>query len=125
MILTLKIANKSFCMTLQPIMMHHNTEFGSKMFGGLENIICINIDILTLRCNLDLECNNPIFPQDALAYNNLSSDHAWLPKNQQFRRYSRNCHDHMNPCSDFDLKNSKPSFLHDTLAHNDASQYQA
>ena len=75
-------------MTLQPIMMHYNTEFGSKMCGGLENIIWINIDILTLRCNLDLECNNPIFPQDALAYGNLSSDHVWLPKNQQFRRYS-------------------------------------
>ena len=88
MVLTLKIANKSFCMTLQPIMMHHNTEFGSKLFGGLENIIWINIDILTLRCDLDLECNNPIFPQDALAYDNLSSDHVWLPKNQQFRRYS-------------------------------------
>ena len=58
------------------------------MFGGLENIIWINIDILTLRCDLDLECNNPIFPQDALAYDNLSSDHVWLPKNQQFRRYS-------------------------------------
>ena len=65
---TLKIANKSFCMTLQPMMMHHNTEFGSKMCGGLENIIWINIEILTLRCDLDLYCNNPIFPQDALAY---------------------------------------------------------
>ena len=74
-------------MTLQPIMMYQNTEFGSKMFGGLENIIWINIDILTLRCDLDLECNNPIFPQDALACDNLSSDYVWLPKNQQFRRY--------------------------------------
>ena len=36
-------------------MMHYNTEFGNKMFGGLENIIWINIDILTLRCDLDLE----------------------------------------------------------------------
>ena len=72
-------------------MMHHNTEFGNKMFGGLENIIWINIDILTLRCDLDLDlgCNNPIFPQDALAYDNLSSDQVWLPKNQQFRRCSR------------------------------------
>ncbi|WP_419583241.1 hypothetical protein, partial [Thiolapillus sp.] len=52
-----------FCMTLQLIMMHHNTEFGNKMFGGLENIIWINIDILTLRCDLDLEGNNPLFPQ--------------------------------------------------------------
>ena len=63
-----------FCMTLQLIMMHHNTEFGDKMFGGLENIIWINIDILTLRCDVDLEGNNPLFPQDALAYDNLSSD---------------------------------------------------
>ena len=86
--LTLKIANDFFGMTLQLIMMHHNTEFGNKMFGGLENIIWINIDILTLRCDLDLEGNNPLFPQDALAYDNLSSDQVWLPKNQQFRRYS-------------------------------------
>ena len=48
-------------MTLQLIMMHHNTEFGSKMFGGLENIIWINIDILTLRYDFDLESNNPFF----------------------------------------------------------------
>ena len=75
-------------MTLQLIMMHHNTEFGNKMLGGLENIIWINIDILTPHCDLDLEGNNQLFPQDALAYDNLSSDQVWLPKNQQFRRYS-------------------------------------
>ena len=69
-------------------MMHHGNAFGSKMCGGLENIIWINIDILTLRCNLDLDCNNPSFPQDAPAHHNLSSDYVWLPKNQQFRRYS-------------------------------------
>ena len=75
-------------MTLQLSMMHHNTEFGNTIFGGLENIIWKSIDILTLRCDLDLECNNPIFPQDDLAYNNLSSDQAWWPMNQQFRKYS-------------------------------------
>ena len=52
-------------MTLQLIMMHHNTEFGNKMFGGLENI-WINIDILTLRCDLDLEGNNPFFHKTLL-----------------------------------------------------------
>ena len=72
--LDLENCKQVFCMILQFIMMHHNTEFGGKMFGGLENIIWINIDILTLCCDLDLECNNPIFPQDALAYDNLSSD---------------------------------------------------
>ena len=71
MTLTLKVANKPFCMTLQLMMMHYNTRFGNKMFGGLENIIWKNNDILTLNCDLDLEGNNPLFPQDALAYNNL------------------------------------------------------
>ena len=46
-------------------------------------------DYMILNCDLDLEGNNPLFPQDALAYDNLSSDQVWLPKNQQFRRYSR------------------------------------
>ena len=30
----------------------------------------------------------------------------------------------MSPCCDLDLENSKPIFLHDTQAHDDASQYQ-
>ena len=76
-------------MTLQLIMMHHNTEFGNKMFGGLEDISWINMDILTLRCDLDLEGTNPLFPQDALAYDNLSSDQVWLLKNQQLRKCSK------------------------------------
>ena len=42
-------------------MMHHNTKFGNKMFGGLEDIIWTNINILTLRCDLDPECSNPVF----------------------------------------------------------------
>ena len=37
--LTFKIANCSFCMTLQLLVMHHNTKFGHKMFGGLEDIV--------------------------------------------------------------------------------------
>ena len=41
-----------------------------------------------LRCDLDFKCCNPIFSQDALAYDSLSSDQVWLPKNQQFRRCS-------------------------------------
>ena len=42
-------------------MMHHNTKFGNKMPGGLEDIIWTNINILTLRCDLDPECSNPTF----------------------------------------------------------------
>ena len=79
-------------MTLQLIMMYQNTKFGNKMFGSLENIIWIDINILILRCDLDLECSSPIFRQDALAYDSLSSDQVWLPKIQQFRRYSSQSH---------------------------------
>ena len=43
------------------MMMHHNTKFDNKMFGGLEDISWINMDILTLRCDLDLEWCHPFF----------------------------------------------------------------
>ena len=52
--LTLKIANDFFLHDTPAHYEHHNTEFGNKKIGGLENIIWINIDILTLRCDLDL-----------------------------------------------------------------------
>ena len=54
------------------MMMHKNIKFGNKMFGGLEGIVWINIDILTLRCDLDLDCSNPFFSQDTLAYDDVS-----------------------------------------------------
>ena len=74
--------------------MHHDTKFGKKMFGGLEDIRWTNIDISTLHCDLDFECSDPFFfsPQNTLAYVNVLSDQAWLPRNQQFRRYSRKSH---------------------------------
>ena len=73
-------------------MMHNNIKFSNKMFGGLEDIFWVNSDNLTLRCGLDLEHRNPFFPQDALAYDSLSSDQSWSQKNQQFRRYRSQSH---------------------------------
>ena len=91
--LTLKIANWSFCMTLWLMIMHNNTKFGNQLFGGLEDIIWTNMGILTFHCDLDLECSNPLFfcsfSYGTLAYDDVSSDHVWLPKNQQFNRYNR------------------------------------
>ena len=46
---------------LRLMMIHHNTKFGNKMLGSLEDIICKNNDSLTLCFDLDLECSNPIF----------------------------------------------------------------
>ena len=62
--------------------MHHNTKSGNTMFGGLEDIIWMNINILTLRCDLDSECSNPLFPQDTLAYDDVSSDQVWKLRSQ-------------------------------------------
>ena len=47
-------------------------------------------DISNLHGDLDLECKNPIFPQDTLAYNAVLSNQVWLQKDQQFRRYNKN-----------------------------------
>ena len=41
-------------MTLQLMMMHHNTKFGNKMFGGLEYIIWTDTVILTFTVTLTL-----------------------------------------------------------------------
>ena len=49
-------------------------------------------DILNLCCNLDPECNNPIFQQDTLAYDAVLSNQVWLQADQQVRRYNRNSH---------------------------------
>ena len=70
-------------------MIHHNTKSGNEMHGGLKDLIWTNINNLTLCCDLDPECSNPTFSQDTLAYDDVSSDQVCLPKNQQFRTYSR------------------------------------
>ena len=49
-------------------------------------------NILNLCCDLDLECSNPIFPQDTTASNVVLSNQVWLQTDQKFRRYSRNSH---------------------------------
>ena len=47
-------------------------------------------DILNLCCDLDLECINPIFPQNTLAYDAVLPNQIWLQRDMQFRRYSEN-----------------------------------
>ena len=87
-------------------MMHQNTTFGNKILGGLEDIIWTNINILTLCCDLDPECSNNYFHRTLASYD-ISSDQVWLPRNQQFRKYSRKSYfNHMSPRCDLDLKDS-------------------
>ena len=42
-ILTLKLAHKSFCMTLRLMMMHHQIKVGHKRFSGSRDIGWTNI----------------------------------------------------------------------------------
>ena len=82
-----------FCLTLWLNLQHHHTKFGNKMFCGLEdNTRQIFTDIFNLRCDLDLERSNPIFPQDTLAYDVVLANRVWLQPDQQFGRHSRNSH---------------------------------
>ena len=63
-------------MTLQLIMMHHNTKFGNKMLGGLENIWA-NINLLTFAVTMTLNAVIQFFSQDTLASDDVSSDQVW------------------------------------------------
>ena len=58
--LDLENSKSIISMTLPLIMMHHNTNYENKLFGGLEDI-WTNINILTLHCDIDPECNKPTF----------------------------------------------------------------
>ena len=88
-------------------MMHHNNKFGNKMFGGLEDIIWTNIDILILYFDLDPECRHS---QDTLAYDDVSSDQIRLPRNQQFGKDRRKGHTMIIWALAVDLKDS-PHFF--------------
>ena len=49
-------------------------------------------NILNLRCDLDLERGNPIFPQNTPASDVVLSNQVYLQMDQLFRRYSKNSH---------------------------------
>ena len=56
------------------------------------------------------------FSQHTLAYDDVSLDQVWLPKNQQFRRYSRKSHILIIwALTDLDLENIKQFFSRMTL----------
>ena len=83
-------------------------------------------DILNLRCDLDLERSNPIFPQDTPAYSAVQLNPVWLQTDKQFRKYSRNSPILIikSPRCDLDIEDSEPVFLYDTLAHDAPQTYQ-
>ena len=66
--LDLENSKTIFSHALRLKMMHHDTKLGNNVFGGLEDIIWTNIDILTLCYDLDLQHSNPFFSPDTLAY---------------------------------------------------------
>ena len=80
-------------MILWLVMLHHHTKFGAKC--SVDQKIPSRqtfTDILNLCCDIDLERNNPIFAQDAPAYDVVLTNQVWLQTDQQFRTYSRNSH---------------------------------
>ena len=53
--------------------MHHSTKFGNKMLGGLEDIIW-TLTFWSFAVTLILNAVIFFFPQDTLAYDDVSSD---------------------------------------------------
>ena len=74
-------------------MIHHNTKFGNKTLGGFQDIIWTTLTFQSFSfffsVTLTLNAVIQFFSQDTLAYDDVSSDQVWLPRNQQFRKYSR------------------------------------
>ena len=50
------------------------------------------INILNLRCDLDLERSKYVFPHGIKASDAVLQNHVWSQTDQQFRRYSENSH---------------------------------
>ena len=73
-------------------MMHHDTKFGNKMFGGLEDIIWQTWTFWPFAVTLTLNAVIQLCSQDTLAWDDVPSDQVWLPRNQQFRKYGRKSH---------------------------------
>ena len=108
------------------IMMHHNTKFGNKMPGGLEDIIWTNTYILTLRCNLDPEDSPHLHPHPTPNFYRT----LWLMMLHHHTNLVTKCSliqkissgqtitDILNLCCDLDLKCSNSIFPQDAPAYD-------
>ena len=79
---------------------------------------------MNLHCDLDLENNNVIFTQNTPAYANVPSKFGYKKICSSADMVETVIFDQMSPHCDPELEDSKPIFLHDTLAHDVASPYQ-
>ena len=69
--------------------------------------------------------SNKIFSQNNPPYDDVPSNQVYLQKDQQFRPYIKKSYFDYIICNcDLDLEDSKPIFLKNILADNDASPYQ-
>ena len=99
--LALKTANQSFWRSYfanalgKPGSWWYNTMPGLVVKGSpVQRILSGQtfMGILKFCCDLELEHRNAISSQDSLANDNVLPNQVWYQKDQQLRRYSRNCH---------------------------------
>ena len=86
--------------------------------------IWTSLEFLTFLATLTMTRTKAIqsFSQDNPVYDDVPSNKVLLQKDQKFRRYIRKSHfDYIILYYDPDLEVSKPIFLEDNLAHDDAS----
>ena len=74
---------------------------------------------------LTLNAVIPFFTLDPPAYDTVLSNQVWLQTAQKFKNTVKIViFDYISPGCDLDTKDSEQIFPHDTLPHNNTSQYQ-
>ena len=79
---------------------------------------------MNLHCDLNLGNNNLMFPQNTPAYDNVPSKFGCEKINSSADMVETVTFDQMSLHTDPEPEDSKSIFLHDTLAHDNASTYQ-
>ena len=81
---------------------------------------------MTIHCDFDFANKNPIFKQNSPAYDDVPSKLNLVAKSSvvSVDMTKTFISDNLSTHCDLDLEDNKPIFLNDTLAHDNASQYQ-
>ena len=120
--LNLKTENKSSCMMLWPMMIHHHNKFGYKRFSSWGDIVQINI---CLFCDLDLDHNRAIQSfHKTIQLMMVCHQTKFSCKMISSSAIRKSYFDYIILHCDLDLEGSKPIFLEDRLSQYDASPYQ-
>ena len=104
--------------------MYYQTKFDKKRISSSEDIVETVMIIWTLAVTLTLKIANQLFSMTLwliMMHHNTKFGNKMTVSSEDIIWTNT---DILTLCCNLDLESSKQTFLHDTLAHDDASQYQ-